>query len=354
MEDEHINEKKRPLAYGFIAKDRIYFNFSFNFIDEITFHNKLGQDLIDFAWIDKDTLSDLLEFLYGRYMLLRNKKNDYAFIAAGLIQSIYKALMVNTYFSSYRLTVIDFLLADRLDNRILFDEYREIFMGYKNSAVDINYDDLEILKPAIICYLPESIFKKQALIDESLEKVLENKSDFHDTSPLSRLYKLEQTDEFFKTHWDSNFNSFIGRINKNVNKFAQLYKLNTIDDMFRFELTQMILKDVSYKRCKKLFIPKGRADSLYCTKIMPGKTKPCSEIGANLVMVEKRNSDPVAKFYRQAYDRLKKRIDSGYIESYVFDEWNDKTKVMCDKCKIGELSLKEFISWLDETSSVKK
>ena len=195
------------------------------------------------------------------------------------------------------------------------------------------------------------------MIDESLEKVLGNKSNDPSTSPFSRLYKLKQTDEFFKTHWSSHFSSFIGQINTNTDKYAQLYRLNTINDMFRFELTQMILRDVSYKRCKcckKLFIPKGRADSLYCSRIMPGKTKPCSEIGANLVMVEKRNSNPVIKAYRQAYERLKKRIDLGYIEPEVFSDWNDKAKFKCDRCKSCELSLKEFIAWLDETSRVKK
>ncbi len=80
----------------------------------------------------------------------------------------------------------------------------------------------------------------------------------------------------------------------------------------------------------------------------------CSEIGANHLMVGKRNSDPVAKAYCQAYDRLKKRIDLGYMESDVFDNWNAKAKVMCDKCKHGELSLKEFTAWLDQSSRIRK
>jgi len=82
------------------------------------------------------------------------------FIATGLIQSIDNALRTNTYFSAYLLTVIDFLLVDRIDSRILFDEYREIFTGYENSILDVNYNDLETLKPAIICYLLENIAKK--------------------------------------------------------------------------------------------------------------------------------------------------------------------------------------------------
>jgi hypothetical protein len=357
MNDNLIIEKKKPLAYGFIEKNRIYFNLKYDFIEETTFHNKLGQDLIDFAWIDMNVFSTMLNFLYGRYVLLRNKKNDYAFIAMGLIQSIENVLKRNTYFSTYLFAVIDFLLTDRVDSRILFDVSRKIFSDCENSTEYMKNYNLETIKSEIILSLPESISKKQVLIDESLERVLGNKSGDPDTSPISRLYKLEQTDEFFKTHWNSHFNSCIGRINKNTNELANLYELETIDDMFRFELIQMILNDISYKRCKcceKLFIPKGRADSLYCARTMPGKTKPCSEIGANIIMVEKRNSNPVAKAYRQAYERLKKRIDLGYMESDVFDDWNDKAKVMCDKCNRGELSLKEFTDWLDETSRVNK
>lgn len=357
MNDELISEKREPLAYGFIEKNRIYFNLKYDFIEETTFHNKLGQDLIDFAWIDMNVFSTILNFLYGRYVLLRNKKNDYAFIAMGLIQSIENILTRNTYFSTYLFAVIDFLLTDRLDSRILFDASRKIYSDSENIKECMNNYDPEMLKPKIILSLPESISKKQALIDKSLERVLGNKSDDPDTSPISRLYNLEQTDKFFKTNWNSHFNSSIGRINKNTNELANLYDLETINDMFRFELIQMILNDVSYKRCKcceKLFIPKGRTDSLYCARIMPGKTKPCSEIGANLVMVKKRNSNPVAKAYRQAYERLKKRIDLGYLESDVFDDWNAKAKVMYDRCKRGELSLKEFTAWLDETSRIRK
>lgn len=357
MNDECISEKKKTLAYGFIEKNRIYFNLKYDFIEETTFHNKLGQDLIDFSWIDMNVFSTMLNFLYGRYVLLRNKKNDNAFIAMGLIQSIENVLKRNAYFTTYLFAVIDFLLTDRLDSRVLFDVSRETFSDCENNSEYMKNYDLETIKSELILSLPESISKKQVLIDESLERVLGNKSGDPDTSPISRLYKLEQSDEFFKTHWNSHFNSCIGRINKNTNELANLYELETIDDMFRFELIQMILNDVSYKRCKcceKLFIPKGRADSLYCSRTMPGKIKPCSEIGANLVMVEKRNSNPAAKAYRQAYERLKKRIDLGYLESDVFDDWNAKAKVMYDRCKRGELSLKEFTAWLDETSRIRK
>jgi hypothetical protein len=85
MDGENINKKKKPLAYGFLSKDKIYFNFRFNFTAEITFYNKLGQDLIDFAWFDKELATEIFKSVWTIYVFLRAKKNDYNFIAAGLL-----------------------------------------------------------------------------------------------------------------------------------------------------------------------------------------------------------------------------------------------------------------------------
>jgi hypothetical protein len=83
---------------------------------------------------------------------------------------------------------------------------------------------------------------------------------------------------------------------------------------------------------------------------MPGQKHPCSEVGANLVFVEKRNANPALRTYRQAYNRMYKRAQEGYMDWSDFDEWKEQAIVKCDSCHIGGLQFDEFVQWIDETS----
>jgi len=83
---------------------------------------------------------------------------------------------------------------------------------------------------------------------------------------------------------------------------------------------------------------------------MPGQVRPCSEVGANLVFVEKRNANPVLKIYRQAYNRMYKRAQEGYMEWSDFHKWNRQAVDKRDACHVGELSFDEFVKLIDKTS----
>jgi len=83
---------------------------------------------------------------------------------------------------------------------------------------------------------------------------------------------------------------------------------------------------------------------------MPGQKRPCSEVGANLVAVEKRNANPVLRIYRQAYNRMYKRAQEGYMEWSEFEKWNEQAVEKRDICHVGELSYSDFLKWIDETS----
>ncbi|MCL2409922.1 MAG: DUF6076 domain-containing protein, partial [Oscillospiraceae bacterium] len=96
--------------------------------------------------------------------------------------------------------------------------------------------------------------------------------------------------------------------------------------------------------------PSGRSDSLYCARIMPGQTRPCADIGANLVAVEKRRNHPELRIYRQAYERLYKRVEMGYMEQLAFAEWDKQAREKRDACHAGKLTLDEFVQWVDKTS----
>ena len=112
-----------------------------------------------------------------------------------------------------------------------------------------------------------------------LEKVLLDLNDGKQ-STMVRLYQMEHEDKYFIKYWHSRFETYIGKVNENSNQIEQLTMPETIDDMMRFELVQIVLHGVKYKHCKccgKLFVPEGRSDSVYCDRIMPGQENPSNK-----------------------------------------------------------------------------
>lgn len=346
--------KKKPLSYGFINKGDIWFALKYNFTDELTMRNRIGQNLVDFAWIDNKIVITSLQMLWDTYAQARNKKDEYSFITVAILERAKRFLSANVYLSVYLFAFIDFLLEDTIDERVVSKDF--IFDSDwldipNNSNIHANE------KFSFIDHFADRSFAIQKSVQKSLDTILVNRTDNSDLTPATRLSLLENTDEFYKNNWGTRFTSFIGKPYEGAKSYVQLTELDTITDMLRYELTQLVLKDVPYKICKccnELFIPKGRSDSLYCLRIMPGRTKPCSVIGANLVAVEKRNTDPVLKTYRKAYERLKKRVELGYMTDEDFFKWDDKAKEMRGKCKNNKISFVKFEKWIDDTSRKRK
>jgi len=87
---------------------------------------------------------------------------------------------------------------------------------------------------------------------------------------------------------------------------------------------------------------------------MPGQKRPCSEVGANLVAVEKRNAHPVLRTYRQAYNRMYKRAQEGYMDWSDFHRWNKQAIENRDACHADKLSNGDFEKWVDKTSRFRR
>jgi len=351
---KHKKKERYPLAVGYLSDDNIHFIFSkYRFLDEFSIKNKLGKCLIDFAWFDLESVQIIFEDIWKKYVALRKKKSEYDFIAMGLWTVIEKYLGLNNYFSVYLITLFNFLLEGLIDERVL--TYRSEIRQFANEGffADGSIDETtDVQKYLFISVFINCIEERQTVVESTLDKVLTD-SDNGKQSAMLRLYKLEHEDKYFKKYWHSRFENYIDKISNDSNQYENMTILETIDDMMRYELVQMILHDVKYKRCQccgKLFIPDGRSDSLYCDRIMPGQERPCSKIGAHLVALKKRKSDPVLLIHRKAYDRMYNRVEMDYMAKSDFEAWSKEAKEKRDACRFGILSLNAFTKWINETS----
>jgi len=348
-------EKERyPLATGFLSKGNLYFNHNNKFVKEHSSYNKLGIALMDFAWLDYDLLQEIFNIMWSRYILHKNNGDDYDKIAISILKTCDKFLRVNSYLFIYMMTAMDILMDSSIDRRIFtyeneYVDFDALVLNNQDSNCEISSDDKqELLNLLLIC-----INERQSIVEDALNKILADENTDSGQSAMKRLCNLQEEDEFFRKYWHSNFETRIDKVIDEANIYANLTVLNTIDDMMRYELIQIILRNVKYKRCQscgKLFLPVRRKNALYCSRIMPGQKRPCSEVGANLVAVEKRNAHPVLKIYRQAYNRMYKRAQEEYMSWSDFHKWNEQAVEKRNACHLEKLSYKDFRKWIDETS----
>lgn len=353
MDTLFIHEKKEPLCYGYLVDEKIGFKVAFDFIGRMCFENPVGKNLIDFAWIAPELIETIFEYTAAAYVQLCEQSQEYEALADGMIDFINRRYMhINVYLSMYLFGFIELFLEGRADGRVLSNVPVKELGKEEHFDIQRENDRYYIEGVDIIDLFMQSITERQALVAQTLSRVLsdENKTQ---TDALARFYEYECSDPLFRELWHSHFEVSFGVLTEGAADVVQLSALARIDDMLRYELVQTLIRDVQYKHCQncgKLFIPTGRSDSQYCGRIMPNQDKPCNQIGANLVAKKKVEQNPALKLYRQAYHRLSKRVEFGYMESKEFDEWKEQAVPKRERCLSGELSLEEFTLWVDETS----
>ena len=118
------------------------------------------------------------------------------------------------------------------------------------------------------------------------------------------------------------------------------------EQLMYYDLFTSLEKDLPIKLCKncnKPFIPKGRPDSLYCDRIMPGFKYKCSTIGA-VNTYKSKQPDIEVEFYA-ARKRYSTRSLRNPILKPEFDVWKIKGKEKLTAYRNGEISADEFKNW---------
>ena len=171
-------------------------------------------------------------------------------------------------------------------------------------------------------------------------------------SPMEYLYLLEtiHMEESGYSHFvDKPFRAFYGCTKPP--EIVELYEIDTIKDLIRFEFIKMIEHDIFIKKCKnceRFFIPKRRADAEYCERIFGENGRKCSEVGATLRYEKKVAGNPILDAHKKAYRRLNSRTRNGKMTQTEFVVWADEAARKRDACLAGELPFEEFVAWLEQ------
>lgn len=131
---------------------------------------------------------------------------------------------------------------------------------------------------------------------------------------------------------------------------AEVLSTESADELFAFWMSRYLkaqMKARPCKYCRRLFVPFGRQDSEYCDRLIEGSRKTCKEMGAIRLYEQRKVEDPAVKEYKRAYKTHFARIAYGRMTEEDFREWSEQARALRDKCREGQLSLVEFVAWLD-------
>ena len=134
-------------------------------------------------------------------------------------------------------------------------------------------------------------------------------------------------------------------------EIVELYEVNTIDDLFRFEFIKMTEHDIFIKKCKnreRFFIPKRRVDAEYCERTYGDSQRKCSEISAILRYERKVTENPILEAYSKAYKRFNSRTRVKKMTQTEFLNWSEQARKLRDECVAGVLPFEEFAAWLEQ------
>ncbi len=134
-------------------------------------------------------------------------------------------------------------------------------------------------------------------------------------------------------------------------EIVELYEIDSIKDLFRFEFIKMIEHDIFIKKCKnceRFFIPRRRADAEYCDRIYAEGPRRCSEIGAMLRYERKVAENPILEAYSKAYKRFNSRTRAKKMTQSEFLRWSEEARERRDRCMAGEMPFEEFSAWLEQ------
>lgn len=123
------------------------------------------------------------------------------------------------------------------------------------------------------------------------------------------------------------------------------YELNTPDDLIALEMFRTVAEELPVKKCRccgELFVPMGRSDSEYCSRISLGEDKRCAQIGAMKTFKGKHAEDPIYVEYNRAYKRNHSRLRNGKLYDEEFRSWSVAARKVRDEFINNGKTVEEF------------
>ena len=363
-----------PQAHVYIKNNMVHLLFAKNNEDKT---NKpvyqLGSSILDFAQTDLDdereTYDYQIEYAFALYEYgnIHHPEKKGKQLHATLTMDEYCPY---TYFHlEFFLNCIYVAIVDqKTDLTRILEKFPEVkVMRFEDPDPIKNF--VNTLKEIFLADLTRRVNRLKKEIDFIINilSIADEKSA--KLTPIQRLYLLDlkrsdnkqyYTNNPFKTQFVPLLNG--ERVPDNISakdispknlEVVEMYEINNIDDLIRFELLKMVSGGVLVKKCAncgQYFAPVGRIDTAYCNRVYKNSEnqRTCAEIGSMLKYKDKIKGDPIYTAYNKVYKRNNSRVRNKIMSQSDFLSWSEESRKLRDDCYAGKISLDEYKAWLDK------
>ena len=222
--------------------------------------------------------------------------------------------------------------------KVYADKEKRLFRAAKD-AVAIMYEHLCKFQKFAIYEIEVLLhYRKEIKVPDNRPVDYIDILDEYNMEKFGGMYYLEKP-----------FKTFYGRVA--TKEVEQLYAIDSIEDLFRFEFIKMIENETFIKKCKncgRFFIPMRRVDAEYCNRFWGDSQRRCNEIGATIQYEKRVAENPVLEAHKKAYRRFNSRTRNKKMTQSEFMAWSDEAARKRDDCLAGRLAFDEFVAWLEQ------
>lgn len=330
------------------------------------FSYALGGALCDFTAVSPKITEKLFKVLGKKFVADVSARIDSPTMGA-YIPFLRKALETNPYLFLYLKFYAEALIlsCENKDGLILFlKEFLSKEISNRHLESIIALADAEQTADWLGKIILEDFEYRRNRTKGQLDRLVLGEGGLEDFTPEQRFFvlKSESGSEIttsFKVNLSSEYNfessSNLGTIKATLmgieDGIIEEYELNTPDDLISIEMFKTVLEGLNVKKCRccgEYFVPIGRSDSEYCSRITLGEEKRCAQIGAMKTFKGKYAENPIYNEYNRAYKRNHSRLRNGKLYESEFREWSISARQARDEFIKQNKTVDEFVERLKE------
>lgn len=169
-------------------------------------------------------------------------------------------------------------------------------------------------------------------------------------SGLNRTFKMELASEH-DFERSANLGTIKATLQAGNSTVLAEYTVDNPDDLIALELFHTVKDELPIKKCRccgEYFVPSGRSDSEYCSRISLGENKRCAQIGAMRTFKGKYAENPIYAEYNRAYKRNHSRLRNGKLYDEEFRDWSAAARKARDQFINENKTVEQFRLYLTE------
>lgn len=320
----------------------------------------LGGALTDFTAVSPQISEKLFQILRKKFVTDVSNRIDTPTMGA-YVPFLRKALETNPYLFIYLKFYAECLILS-CNNKDALPEVLKKFLcaeiaeEYLPSMLLLN--DAEQTSEWLGKVISDDMEHRRSRTKRQIEDIISPDSSLSKYTPAQRLYIIKnesgsglnrsfnmQISSEYDFDRTANLGTVKASLIDNGSGILAEYEILNPDDLIALELFHTVKGELPIKKCRccgEYFVPSGRSDSEYCSRISLGENKRCAQIGAMRTFKGKYAENPIYTEYNRAYKRNHSRLRNGKLYDEEFRDWSAAARKARDEFIAENKSVEQF------------